>query len=201
VARPGLAYDPQRCLNATGPWVVHNFADASQGTMSLLRATALSVNTIYAQLALRVGPACVVDVAHRMGIESPLKPVCSITLGPEAVSPLEMTVAFSMLVDFKATSTTSIVSRAGLWQIAGYALADADDQYGIRRVGIAALRWRGRWTIDLDELLERLAGQRLTRGEARAEFAEATRPVAGRRRLRRRSPRARHGGDASQRFD
>jgi penicillin-binding protein 1A len=32
-----------------------------------------------------------------MGIESPLKAVCSITLGPEAVSPLEMTVAFATL--------------------------------------------------------------------------------------------------------
>jgi hypothetical protein len=85
-------------------------------------------------------------------------------------------IAGDLLVDFKATSTTSIVSRADLWQLAGYALADADDQYGIRRVGIAALRWRRRWTIDLDELLERLAGQRLIRGEARAGFAEATRP-------------------------
>jgi hypothetical protein len=110
-------------------------------------------------------------------------------------------IAGDLLVDFKATSTISIVSRAELWQLAGYALADADDQYGIRRVGIAALRWRRRWTIDLDELLERLAGRRLTRGEARAEFAEATRPVAGRRRLRRRSPRGGRGGDASQRFD
>jgi penicillin-binding protein 1A len=44
-----------------------------------------------------VGPARIVDVAHRMGIRSPLQPVCSITLGPEAVSPLEMTVAFATL--------------------------------------------------------------------------------------------------------
>jgi penicillin-binding protein 1A len=32
-----------------------------------------------------------------MGIESPLDPVCSITLGPEGVSPLEMTGAFATL--------------------------------------------------------------------------------------------------------
>jgi penicillin-binding protein 1A len=36
-------------------------------------------------------------VAHRMGIESPLAPVCSLTLGPEGVSPLEMTSAFATL--------------------------------------------------------------------------------------------------------
>jgi penicillin-binding protein 1A len=48
-------------------------------------------------VAVRVGPPHVVDVAHRMGIRSRLQPVCSITLGPEAVSPLEMTVAFATL--------------------------------------------------------------------------------------------------------
>ena len=50
--------------------------------MSLLQATAFSVNTIYAQVVTKVGPQAVVDVAHRMGIQSPLEPVCSITLGP-----------------------------------------------------------------------------------------------------------------------
>jgi membrane peptidoglycan carboxypeptidase len=76
---------------------VRNFGGSSRGTLSLLQATLFSVNTIYAQLAVRVGPAHVVDVAHRMGIRSPLQPVCSIMLGPEAVAPLEMTVAFATL--------------------------------------------------------------------------------------------------------
>jgi penicillin-binding protein 1A len=65
--------------------------------MTLLQATAHSVNTIFAQVAMRVGPERVVDAAYRMGIESPLKPVCSITLGPEGVSPLDMTNAFATL--------------------------------------------------------------------------------------------------------
>jgi penicillin-binding protein 1A len=92
-----LTIRSRRCLNANGPWAVHNFADESTGTMTLLQATAHSVNTIFAQLVMRVGPARVVAVAHRMGIRSPLKPVCSITLGPEGVSPLEMTNAFATL--------------------------------------------------------------------------------------------------------
>jgi penicillin-binding protein 1A len=92
-----LTIPSRRCPTATGGWTVRNFADASRGTMSLLEATAYSVNTIYAQVALRAGPTHVVDVARRMGIRSPLQPVCSITLGPEAVSPLEMTVAFATL--------------------------------------------------------------------------------------------------------
>ena len=87
----------RRCRTGNEPWVVGNYADQAQGTMTLLQATAFSVNTIYAQVALRVGLSRVVSVAHRMGIESPLLPVCSLTLGPEGVSPLEMTNAFATL--------------------------------------------------------------------------------------------------------
>jgi penicillin-binding protein 1A len=92
-----LTIPSRRCLNANGRWVVHNFADESTGTMTLQQAIAHSVNTIFAQVVMRVGPRRVVAVAHRMGIRSPLKPVCSITLGPEGVSPLEMTRAFATL--------------------------------------------------------------------------------------------------------
>jgi penicillin-binding protein 1A len=87
----------RRCRSGNAPWVVHNYADQARGTMTLLQATANSVNTIFARVALRVGLGRVVDVAHRMGIESPLMPVCSLTLGPEGVSPLEMTNAFATL--------------------------------------------------------------------------------------------------------
>ena len=38
-------------------------------------------------------------MAHRMGIRSPLQPVCSITLGTQAVNPLEMTDAYATLAD------------------------------------------------------------------------------------------------------
>src|SRR5213078_2973496 len=62
-----------------------------------LEATAHSVNTIFAQLVTTVGPDAVVDVAHRMGIDSDLQPVCSITLGTQEVTPLEMTDGFATL--------------------------------------------------------------------------------------------------------
>jgi penicillin-binding protein 1A len=95
---PGsLTIPAHRCPTASGGWTVRNFGGSSRGTLSLLQATVFSVNTAYAQVAVRAGPARIVDVAHRMGIRSPLKPVCSITLGPEAVSPLEMTAAFATL--------------------------------------------------------------------------------------------------------
>ena len=78
-------------------WTVHNFADESAGTMNLVDATAHSVNTIFAQLVDKVGATNVVRVAHMMGIRSPLQSVCSITLGTQAVNPLEMTDAYATL--------------------------------------------------------------------------------------------------------
>jgi penicillin-binding protein 1A len=88
--------DP-RCEGPNGPWDVHNFADESSGTMDLVNATAHSVNTIFAQLVTKVGPDNVVATAHRMGIKSRLLPVCSITLGSQPVSPLEMADAYATL--------------------------------------------------------------------------------------------------------
>src|SRR5207302_8204049 len=41
-----LTIDDPRCLGPKGPWDVHNFADETGGYMSLVDATAHSVNTI-----------------------------------------------------------------------------------------------------------------------------------------------------------
>ena len=97
---PELTIPDPRCEDGYNqPWDVHNNADETAGTMNLIDATAYSVNTIFAQLVSQVGPDAVVRMAHRLGIESDLKPVCSITLGTQAVSPLEMTAAYATLAD------------------------------------------------------------------------------------------------------
>jgi 1A family penicillin-binding protein len=89
--------DP-RCKNPDGTdWKPHNYADESGGTMNLIQATAHSVNTIFAQLVVTVGPDHVADVAQRMGIRTPLQPVCSITLGTQDVTPLDMADAYATL--------------------------------------------------------------------------------------------------------
>jgi membrane peptidoglycan carboxypeptidase len=76
-------------------WTVHN-AGSSQGVISLDAATSGSVNVVYAQLSLAVGPEKIVEMSRRMGItEAPLDPVLSIVLGSSAVSTLEMASAYS----------------------------------------------------------------------------------------------------------
>jgi penicillin-binding protein 1A len=89
-------HDP-RCYTHGAPWSLSNASDEESGTFTLAEATAHSVNTVFAQLVTVVGPDAVVNVAHRMGIRSPLHAVCSITLGTQAVTPLEMTNGFATL--------------------------------------------------------------------------------------------------------
>jgi len=97
---PELTITDRRCMTGFNQyWDVHNNADEAAGTMNLIDATANSVNTIFAQLVTQVGPPAVVRMAHRLGIQSVLKPYCSITLGTQAVSPLEMTNAYATLAD------------------------------------------------------------------------------------------------------
>ncbi len=66
-------------------------------------------------------------------------------------------IARRRLIDWKATTTTGVVGRHQLWQLIGYALADSTDQYRIREVGIAALRWRSVVSWRLIDLLDELA--------------------------------------------
>ena len=81
--------------NGSNIWTVHN-AGSSYGVITLEQATYNSVNAVYAQLSLEVGPENIVNVAKSMGIdESPLDPVLSIVLGSSAVSTLEMANAYS----------------------------------------------------------------------------------------------------------
>jgi len=95
---PGTITIPDpRCYTNGQPWTLSNASDSESGVFTLLQATQHSVNTVYAQLVTQVGPDAVVEVAHRMGIRSPLEAVCSITLGTQSVYPLEMANAYATL--------------------------------------------------------------------------------------------------------
>jgi penicillin-binding protein 1A len=79
------------------PWVVNNAGDTSGGgTMSLRDATVGSVNVVYAQLNVDVGPANTARMANDLGVEAPLdgypaEGIGGLTVG---VSPLDMASAY-----------------------------------------------------------------------------------------------------------
>lgn len=72
---------------------------SSAGPMRLRTATEKSVNSIFAQLILDVGPEAVVATAEKMGLHAGISPVPAIALGglDEGVSPLEMASAYGTL--------------------------------------------------------------------------------------------------------
>ncbi|MGD9822877.1 MAG: transglycosylase domain-containing protein [Desulfobacter sp.] len=78
-------------------WYPRNFEKTFRGPMILKQALIQSVNTIAAQVVVRVGPAAVVDVATACGVKSPLKSVYSLALGSSDVSVMDMAAGFSTL--------------------------------------------------------------------------------------------------------
>jgi penicillin-binding protein 1A len=92
------SYEAQACMDfpiATGSWRVCNYAESDFGpNMSLLEGTVNSVNVVYAQVIIEVGPTAVVELAKRMGISTPLLPYESSVLGANEVNPLGMASAF-----------------------------------------------------------------------------------------------------------
>jgi hypothetical protein len=88
-----------------GPdWRVANYEGHGFGEATLRSATALSINTVYAGLLLRLGGGdadrgarAVVEAAARMGMASPLRAVPSAVLGTGEVTPLEMAAGYATL--------------------------------------------------------------------------------------------------------
>jgi penicillin-binding protein 1A len=95
-----LIYNPDpagTCENKIA-WCVQTYEHTYSGVESVESATLQSDNTVFARLALDVGPANIVAMARRLGIRtSPLQPFPSITLGSEVVTPLEMASAYATL--------------------------------------------------------------------------------------------------------
>jgi penicillin-binding protein 1A len=77
--------------------------------MNLVDATEKSVNTVYAQLVMLLGPDKVAEMARQMGITSPLRPDPSIVLGTQNVSVLEMATAYNTLANRGVHATPQVV--------------------------------------------------------------------------------------------
>jgi penicillin-binding protein 1A len=81
-------------------WQVQNYEGSEFGTVTLLEATISSINVVYAQLILDVGPEAVTDLAHDMGIRTSLLPVPSAVLGANPVNALGMASGYSTFATY-----------------------------------------------------------------------------------------------------
>ncbi len=96
---PKTAIDCSNPVTLENGQTVNNFGNANYGTRSLEDATAVSSNTGYYRLTERIGVDKLIDMAHRLGVDSELSPYPIITLGTENVTPLEMAEAYSTFAD------------------------------------------------------------------------------------------------------
>lgn len=81
-------------------YTVHDYGDFyAERPLTLREALARSDNVYAVQTNLTVGPADVIEMAHKMGIKSPLKPYPSLALGVFPVSPLELATAYATLAN------------------------------------------------------------------------------------------------------
>jgi penicillin-binding protein 1A len=101
--------------NANGtPWSVTNFEhETVPTTMSLTDATALSVNTVYAQVVDRIGPDKLDAMAEALGISPSELPGAypSQVLGTADVSPLEMAAAYATFADGGVYHAPLLITR------------------------------------------------------------------------------------------
>ncbi|MBE0476939.1 MAG: PBP1A family penicillin-binding protein [Coriobacteriia bacterium] len=83
------------------PWKVTGAGGGRRGPMRLREATERSVNSVFAQLIMAVGPEKVVETARKMGIREEMTPVPAIALGghEQGVSPLAMASAYGTLAN------------------------------------------------------------------------------------------------------
>jgi penicillin-binding protein 1A len=100
---PDTTYYNSHPLNIDDPeyghWEVSTYSNSYAGSVNLHQATLASDNTVFAQLALDLGPDSIADTAHDMGIETELDGLPAETLGGLrlGVSPLEMTNSYATL--------------------------------------------------------------------------------------------------------
>jgi membrane peptidoglycan carboxypeptidase len=100
----------RRCYTGINqPWTPGNAGDGEAGVFNMYQATAHSVNTYFAQLAVDVGIERAIEVARKMGISNIPPPgteeydrhwnVCSLVLGVAGVSVLDMASAYGVLAN------------------------------------------------------------------------------------------------------
>ncbi len=83
----------------------------TSGMISLEEATRRSINTVFAQMASELGGEKLASTANRIGINSEIEPVISLTLGAGAVTPIEIASAYSSFATNGVLAPTYLIER------------------------------------------------------------------------------------------
>jgi penicillin-binding protein 1A len=109
-------------------WSPANYAHSYRGPIDLRTALAVSSNVVAVRTAADVGMPAVIDVAQRLGIESPLGRDLTTVLGSSGVTPLEITGAYAAIARggewIEPVSVTGLTTERGEWIGPGQALPE-----------------------------------------------------------------------------
>lgn len=91
---------PVVIINPDGSrWDPENYTKTFGGLTTLREAVYNSINLVAVRLIQEITPATVVDYAHKMGINTPLRPFPTLALGSSEVIPLELVSAFGIFAN------------------------------------------------------------------------------------------------------
>ena len=90
-------------------WVPKNYEPGHLGWINYRKALAHSVNTIAAHLGVEVGLANVADTARKLGIESALPLVPSLSLGVAELSPIELLRAYATIANHGTEQELTVI--------------------------------------------------------------------------------------------
>ena len=98
-------------------WRVRTYDGRYAGPETVAAATLQSDNTVYARLALDVGPNSIASMAQKLGVKTPLRPTPALALGTGVVTPLDMASVYATLaaggVYSKPLGIRRVVFRGG----------------------------------------------------------------------------------------
>ncbi|MGQ2983585.1 penicillin-binding protein 1A [Flavobacterium sp.] len=86
---------PQGKYGIDKDWHPQNSNGKFMGTVTLKKALAMSINTVSAKLIDRVGPKAVVDMTHKLGVETEIPEQPAIALGAVEITVSDMVAAYS----------------------------------------------------------------------------------------------------------
>lgn len=98
-------------------WSPHNYDGEFRGEIPLRRAIALSLNVATVRLASQLGIKTVIEFAENCGYRSKLQPYLPTALGASDVTPLDLTLAYSVFATGRKVEPITydrVVSRDGI---------------------------------------------------------------------------------------
>ncbi|MGZ3771163.1 MAG: transglycosylase domain-containing protein [Bdellovibrio sp.] len=93
-------------------WSPENYGKKYFGTVPMFYALKNSLNAATVSLGMQVGLDKIVDVAHKMGVESELKPLPAMTLGAFEMYPREVLQSYMTLANLGSKQKISFIRRA-----------------------------------------------------------------------------------------